>query len=142
MHHACQVIVCTVSGPDDSRLEENLLWDEWHVSNSTFRSVYDKTPCITIHRYPIFSTRYSVMCKVYTGYHGTSEIEHGMCACTADNPLSKVWDYLSVQAHKPCSISHLQSGCGRVVRWCWVSFQCQVVLLFWSRVGQGLLRLQ
>ena len=20
------------------------------------------------------------MCKVYTGYHGTSEIEHGLCA--------------------------------------------------------------
>ena len=38
--------------------------------------------CTTIHRYPIFSTRYSVMCKVYTGYHGSSEIEHGLCACT------------------------------------------------------------
>ena len=40
-------------------------------------------------RYPIFSTRYSVMCKVYTGYCGTSEIEHGLCACTVDNPLAK-----------------------------------------------------
>ena len=29
------------------------------------------------------------MCKVYTGYHGTSEIEHGLCACTVDNPLAK-----------------------------------------------------
>ena len=29
------------------------------------------------------------MCKVYTGYHGTSEIEHGLCACTIDNPLAK-----------------------------------------------------
>ena len=38
--------------------------------------------CTTIHKYPIFSTRYSVMCKVYTGYCGTSEIEHGLCACT------------------------------------------------------------
>ena len=45
--------------------------------------------CTTIHRYPIFSTRYSVMCKVYTGYHGTSEIKHGLCACTVDNPLVK-----------------------------------------------------
>ena len=36
-----------------------------------------------------FSTRYSVMCMVYTGYHGTSEIEHGLCACTVDNPLAK-----------------------------------------------------
>ena len=45
--------------------------------------------CTTIHRYPTFSTRYSVMCKVYTGYCGTSEIEHGLCACTVDNPLAK-----------------------------------------------------
>ena len=29
------------------------------------------------------------MCKVYTGYCGTSEIEHGLCACMADNPLAK-----------------------------------------------------
>ena len=29
------------------------------------------------------------MCKVYAGYHGTSEIEHGLCACTVDNPLAK-----------------------------------------------------
>ena len=29
------------------------------------------------------------MCKVYTGYWGTSEIMHGLCACTVDNPLAK-----------------------------------------------------
>ena len=29
------------------------------------------------------------MCMVYTGYCGTSEIEHGLCACTVDNPLAK-----------------------------------------------------
>ena len=29
------------------------------------------------------------MCKVYTGYCGTSEIEHGLCACMVDNPLAK-----------------------------------------------------
>ena len=29
------------------------------------------------------------MCKVYTGYCGTSEIEQGLCACTVDNPLAK-----------------------------------------------------
>ena len=29
------------------------------------------------------------MSKVYTGYCGTSEIEHGLCACTVDNPLAK-----------------------------------------------------
>ena len=45
--------------------------------------------CTTTHRYPIFSTRYTVMCKVYTGYYGASEIEHGLCACTVDNPLAK-----------------------------------------------------
>ena len=46
--------------------------------------------CTMITRYPIFSMRYSVMCKVYTGYHGTSEIEHGLCACMVDNnPLAK-----------------------------------------------------
>ena len=29
------------------------------------------------------------MCKVYTGYCGTSEIDHGLSACTVDNPLAK-----------------------------------------------------
>ena len=29
------------------------------------------------------------MCKVYTGYGGVSEIEHGLCACTVDNPFAK-----------------------------------------------------
>ena len=29
------------------------------------------------------------MCKVYTGYHGTSEIERGLCACSVDKPLAK-----------------------------------------------------
>ena len=46
--------------------------------------------CTTIHRYPIFSTRYSVMCKVCTGYCGTSEIEHGLCACTVDLFIRKL----------------------------------------------------
>ena len=48
-----------------------------------------KEVCTTFHRYPIFSKRYSVLYKVYTGYCGTSEIEHGLCACTVDNPLAK-----------------------------------------------------
>ena len=26
------------------------------------------------------------MCKVCTRYHGTSEIEHGLCVCTVNNP--------------------------------------------------------
>ena len=29
------------------------------------------------------------MCKVYTVYYRTSEIEHGLCACTVDNPQAK-----------------------------------------------------
>ena len=29
------------------------------------------------------------MCKVYTGYCGSSEMEHGLCACTVNNPLAK-----------------------------------------------------
>ena len=29
------------------------------------------------------------MSKVYTGNCGTSEIDHGLCACTVDNPLAK-----------------------------------------------------
>ena len=52
-------------------------------------TIKTKYYCTTIHKYPIFSTRYSVMCKVYTGFYGTSEIEHGLCACTVDNPLAK-----------------------------------------------------
>ena len=48
-----------------------------------------KVFCTTIHRYPIFSTRYSVIGKVYTGYCGTSETEPGLCACTVDNILAK-----------------------------------------------------
>ena len=30
------------------------------------------------------------MCKVYTGNHGTSEIEHGLCACMVNNPLASL----------------------------------------------------
>ena len=45
--------------------------------------------CTTIHRHPIFSIIYAEMCKVYTGYHGTSEIDHGLCASMFDNPLAK-----------------------------------------------------
>ena len=31
---------------------------------------------------------------------------------------------------------------GRVVRWCWINFQCRGVLLIWIIVRQGPLRLQ
>ena len=50
---------------------------------------FDYNSCTTFHRYPIFSKGYSVLCKVYTGYCGTSEIEHGLCASTVDNLLAK-----------------------------------------------------
>ena len=70
-------------------------------------------PCFISHLYhnppiPNLSTRYSVMCKVYTEYHGTSEIDHSLCACTVDSPSLKLGDYLSVRlTYKPCFISHL-----------------------------------
>ena len=50
---------------------------------------YNKKKSMLILVYPILNTRYSVMCKVYTCYCGTSEIEHGLRACTVDNPLAK-----------------------------------------------------
>ena len=31
-----------------------------------------------------------------------------------------------------------REGGGRMVRWCWVNFQCLGVLLIWTIVGQGL----
>ena len=37
----------------------------------------------------IFSTRYPITCTVYTGYHATSETEHGSPTCTVNNPLAK-----------------------------------------------------
>ena len=53
------------------------------------RNIDISANCTLFHRYPIFSKRHSVLCKVYNGYCGTSEIEHGFCACTVDNPLAK-----------------------------------------------------
>ena len=62
----------------------------WYKKSVEYYLFVKSNPyCTTIYRYPIFSTRYSLMCKVYTGYCGTSEIEHGLCACTVDNPLAK-----------------------------------------------------
>ena len=62
--------------------------------------------CTTIHRYQIFSTRYSVLCKIYTGYHGISEQSMVCAPVRSIIPSLKRGDYLAVQAHKPCSISH------------------------------------
>ena len=47
---------------------------DWHLNKKKVSFCWLKLNCTTFHRYPIFSTRYSVMCKVYTGYCGTSEI--------------------------------------------------------------------
>ena len=44
---------------------------------------------------------------VYMEYRGTNNIEHGLSACTVDDPLAKARGYLSVHAKKPSSISHL-----------------------------------
>ena len=65
---------------NDVSFKEKVIYNKQNIKTLT---------CTTFHRYPIFSTRYSVMCKVCTGYCGTSEIEHGLCACTVDNPLAK-----------------------------------------------------
>ena len=41
--------------------------------------------------------------------------------------------YLNATDEPTCT----KSGGGRVVRSCWVNFQCWGVLLIWVRVGQG-----
>ena len=37
----------------------------------------------------------------------------------------------------PFLFTFVIAGGGRVVRWCWVNFQCRGVLPIWIRVGQG-----
>ena len=77
--------------PCSSQILSEMLPEIHRMEKCDFRKpiILSQIICTTIHRYPIFSTRYSVMCKVYTGYCGTSEIEHGLYACTVDNPLAK-----------------------------------------------------
>ena len=94
---------CLYAFPGPKHLENQCMcrvyWEELYSSQGKwvhilgaqfyhFSSLFNRD-CTTVHRYPIFSTIYSVMCMVYTGYCGTSEIEHGLCACTVDNPLAK-----------------------------------------------------
>ena len=83
----CYLHGCRVNRPLSTRppCEQVLIYP---ASLLHLVAVFNK-PCTTILRYPIFSTRYSVICKVYTRYHGTSGIEHGLYACTVDNPLAK-----------------------------------------------------
>ena len=76
---------------------------------------------ITTPRYPNLQQEIPHTGKVYTGYHGTSEIEHGLCSCTVDNPLTKAcglslrtgaqtmlseW-IIDRTGDKSCCISHL-----------------------------------
>ena len=64
---------------------------KWTI-NGPFGTEHVKVSCTTIYRY-------SVLCKVYTEYHGTSELEHGLCACA-------LGDYLSVHVHLGYFIGH------------------------------------
>ena len=45
------------------------------------------------------------------------------------------YSFIQSKLHMRLSCSNL--GGGRVVRWCWVNFQCRGVLLIWIIVGQG-----
>ena len=65
------------------------LRESYKVKPSISEKCLREGTCTTFHKHPIFSKTYSVLCKVYSGYCGTSEIEHGLCACTVDNPLAK-----------------------------------------------------
>ena len=48
------------------------------------------------------------MCKVYTGYHGTNEIEHSLCACAVDNLLAKTQGLsLRTDAQTMSYLSHI-----------------------------------
>ena len=47
----------------------------------------------------------------------------------------KIVETLPCEMPNACVISSVRSG--RVVRWCWVNFQCQGVLLIWIIVGLG-----
>ena len=46
-------------------------------------------PDMTLDVYRGRKTTIQQPCKVYTGYHATSKIEHGLSTCTVDNPLTK-----------------------------------------------------
>ena len=46
-------------------------------------------------------------CKVYTGYHATIEVEHGLSACTFDSPLAKAGELSLSTGGQSCSILHM-----------------------------------
>ena len=88
-----------------------------------YRGFKKPTPSTTdvIVHFPdtqIFCTNYPVTCKVYTGYHATSNLEHGSSTCTVDNPLAnarglslitggQTMIYLSLDVHSNFFNSHL-----------------------------------
>ena len=79
------------------------------IQNCNISSDMIITTCTTILRYPIFSMRYTIVCKVNTGYRSTSEIDHGLCTCTVDNPLAKAWRLsLLTEAQTMLYLSHIQ----------------------------------
>ena len=80
----CPTVIQIVGRPGTGSLPSTIATPATPV---TVRDIFGI--CTTIHRYPILSTKYYVMCKVYTGYRCTSGIEHGLCACTDDNSLTK-----------------------------------------------------
>ena len=94
-----------------------------------FRACCSISICTTFHRYPIFSTRYSVMCKVYTGYCGTSEIEHSLCACTVQRERTTTSRQTSPEncilcsgapCPTDCPLRSVNGRCGSAL-WCHVT---------------------
>ena len=58
------------------------------------------------------------MCKVYTAYCGTSEIEHGLCACAVNDPLAKARG-LSLRTGAHTMLYHLfkRTTCIKAQKW-------------------------
>ena len=54
--------------------------------SGTQRWIVTRSPDTCTH---LLSIRFLVMCMVYTRYCGTNKIEHGLTACTVDDPLAK-----------------------------------------------------
>ena len=50
--------------------------------------------------------------------------------------VNGLWNIAIYQGTSESNLKTPYRG-GRVVRWCWVNFQCWGVLLIWIRVGQG-----
>ena len=64
------------SQPKGERIMSETRFTEFPALSVDPRVGISRSASETDHRYPILSTRYSVMCKVYTGYDGRSEIEN------------------------------------------------------------------